>query len=146
VSSVSSAIVELKSREELAEAHEVMSELRTHLSETEYLGLLEDMMPLGYRLFAVREDSKIAALAGIGMGVNLYYGRYLWVYDLVTTESHRSKGHGKALLDHLEELARAEGCDTIALASGLQRIDAHRFYEEKAGFELRSYTFVKDLR
>jgi hypothetical protein len=50
------------------------------------------------------------------------------------------------LLSHLEELARDEGCDTIALSSSFPRPDAHRFYEEKMNFERSGYTFKKSLR
>jgi GNAT superfamily N-acetyltransferase len=85
------------------------------------------------------------ALAGIAIRTNFYYGKYLYVYDLVTTESGRSKGYGKALLDAMEVLARAESCDTIALSSGFQRVDAHRFYEDKMGYDRVSYVFKKEL-
>ncbi len=104
------------------------------------------MRPLGYRLFAGRVEGVIAVLAGVGFGVNFYYGRYLWVYDLVTGEANRSRGHGKAMLDHLEALAREHGCHTVALSSALHRTDAHRFYEDKAGYDRVSYTFVKQVR
>ena len=128
------------------ETFPVMNELRTQLDLDMYRDLLARMQPEGYRLFVLRSEGTIHAVAGVALGTNLYFGRYLWVYDLITTGSSRSKGYGKALLDHLEELARSEGCDTIALASALQRKDAHRFYEEKAGFQKVSYTFRKDLK
>ncbi len=138
-------VAELHSEDELRRAYPLMHELRTHLSEEGYLELLGRMIPEGYRLFALHDEDGIRALAGIGLGTNLYYGRYLWVYDLVTTESARSRGHGAALMSYLETLARAEGCDTIALASGLQRSAAHRFYEERIGMQRASYTFSKAL-
>ena len=139
-------IEELTTDAEFSEAYEVMHELRTHLDIDQYLGLLGEMRHAGYRLFAARENEEIVALAGVGFGTNLYYGPYLWVYDLVTTGKARSSGHGKALLDHLEELARDAGCETMALSSGLERVDAHRFYEEKVNMKRMSYTFVKGLR
>jgi GNAT superfamily N-acetyltransferase len=140
------SIEELTTRDEMAEAYDVMHELRTDLNLDQYLELLERMQPDGYRLFALRDEGRIVALAGVGIGTNFYYRHYLWVYDLITTDRGRSKGHGKALMDHLEALARKEGCDTLALASGLQRKDAHRFYEERIGMTRASYTFSKDLR
>lgn len=139
-------IVELASDEEFASAFGVMHELRTNVDEERYLDLLAEMRASGYRLFAAREDDGIVALAGVGRGTNLYYGRYLWVYDLVTTTSERSKGHGERLLTYLESLARSLGCETIALSSALHRVDAHRFYEDRAGFERASYTFTKAVR
>lgn len=140
-------IVELTTEAEWREAFPVMRELRTHLDEETFLALMREMKPLGYRLFAARDDhGVIRALAGIGEHTNLYYGHHIWVYELVTTASERSRGYGKALLDDVDALARDLGCDTVALASGLQRADAHRFYEQKAEMMRSAYTFQKSVR
>jgi GNAT superfamily N-acetyltransferase len=138
-------IRELTTEDEFRAAFPVMHELRDQLDEGEYLQLVAQMRPGGYRLIAAEEDGRIVALAGIGIGVNFYYRRYLWVYDLITSEAERSKGHGLALMEYLEELARKEGCDTLALASALHRTDAHRFYTDRIGMEKPSYTFSKSL-
>jgi GNAT superfamily N-acetyltransferase len=138
-------IRELFTDEDFQAAFAVMHELRDQLDEADYLDLLAQMRPRGYRLIAAEEDGRIVALAGIGFGVNFYYRRYLWVYDLITSGSERSKGHGLALMEYLEQLARKEGCDTLALASALHRTDAHRFYIDKVGMEKPSYTFSKPL-
>lgn len=139
-------IQELTTEEEFRRAYPVMNELRTHFMKVEdYEAQLAEMRRDGYRLFAALEGNRYVALAGIAVRTNFYYGKFLYVYDLVTSEAVRSKGHGKALLDHLEELARAEGCQTIALSSGTQRVDAHRFYEEKMGYDRVSYVFKKEL-
>jgi GNAT superfamily N-acetyltransferase len=37
-------------------------------------------------------------------------GRYLYVADLASLPAARSKGHGKALMAHMEAIARHEGC------------------------------------
>jgi GNAT superfamily N-acetyltransferase len=135
----------LSSEAEWEQAFPVMRELRPHLNTESYLELLREMAADGYRLIALLEDDEITALGGIASRVNLYYGRYVWVYDLVTTERARSRGHGEKLLRHIEELAREEGCEMVALSSALHRTNAHRFYEEKMGYERASYTFTKDL-
>jgi GNAT superfamily N-acetyltransferase len=62
----------------------------------------------------------------------LYCGRILSVDDLVTDETMRSKGLGKALLDWLTREARSLGCGQLHLDSGLHRLDAHRFYERES--------------
>ena len=127
-------------------AFDVMHELRTHLDRSKYLELLAEMRPRGYRLIAAEDGGKIVALAGISQGVNFYYGHYVWVYDLITAETDRSKGHGLVLLQHVEQLARDSGCETLALSSAFHRLDAHRFYEDKADMEKRGFDFVKELR
>jgi GNAT superfamily N-acetyltransferase len=137
---------ELTTATEFRAAYPVMNELRTHLMDVdEYESTLAEMRAGGYRMFAAEEDGEIVALAGIAIRTNFYYGRFLYVYDLITSEGKRSKGYGKLLLDHLEALARADGCQTIALSSGVQRSDAHRFYEDKLGYDRVSYVFKKTL-
>jgi len=75
-------IRELTRDEEFRAAFEVMRELRDEIDEDDYMALLSEMRPRGYRLIAAEEDGRIVALAGIGYGVNFYYRRYIWVYDL----------------------------------------------------------------
>jgi GNAT superfamily N-acetyltransferase len=138
-------MIELTCDADFRRAWPLMAQLRTDLDETAYMDLLTSMRPDGYRLFALEVGDDIKALAGVSIGTNFYYRRYLWVYDLITTEADRSSGHGAALMGELERFAREEGCDTIALASGLHRKDAHRFYEDRLGYERASYTFHKTL-
>ena len=103
-------VVELRSEAEFREAFPVMGELHGELDEQRYLGLLAEMVPAGYRLFAVRgPEGEIVAAAGVQVLTNLYYERHLYVYDLVATENARSGGYGGTLMDHVEELARREG-------------------------------------
>ncbi|MFP9193799.1 GNAT family N-acetyltransferase [Natronosalvus vescus] len=103
------------------------------------------MIDDGYRLFAVSVDDEIVALAGVGIQVNMYYGRHVWVYELVTDADHRSEGHGLKLLSFVEDWAEENNCELVALSSGLQREDAHRFYEERAGMERASYVYKQPL-
>ena len=138
-------IQELQSQEDWREAFPVMHELRTHLKEQQYLDLLHNMAQEGYRLFALRAGGRIVSLAGVGVLTNLSYGRHVWVYDLITVSDARSQGHGRRLLEFVEEFAHREGCGMIALSSGLQRTEAHRFYEDHLNYEKPSYVFRKRL-
>jgi len=138
-------IQELKTIEEWKMAFPVMKQLRAHLDLDEFVSLVTEMQPQGYRLFALIEDRRVSAVTGVAKQLNLYYGHHIFVYELVTDESSRSKGYGEALLSYVHELGRELGCNKIALTSGLQRADAHRFYEEKMGYERKSYAFVKEL-
>jgi ribosomal protein S18 acetylase RimI-like enzyme len=138
-------IVELKSEAELKEAFPVIRELHHELDEERYLELLAEMVPNGYRMFAVRGSGEVAAVAGIQVLTNLYYERHLYVYDLTVTVGTRSKGYGQALMEHVESIAREEGCKYIALACGREREGALRFYE-RLGFERPGYSVRKALR
>ena len=55
-------------------------------------------MNSGYRLAFVQDTDGVVAVAGFRVGENLAWGRFLYVDDLVTLPSHRSKGYGAKLL------------------------------------------------
>ena len=76
-------IVELCSAAERREALPILRELYASLDEDRYAGLLAEMVVDGYRQFALRNEAgEVVAVAGVAVHVNIYYGRYLYVYDL----------------------------------------------------------------
>jgi GNAT superfamily N-acetyltransferase len=139
-------IVELRSPAERTEVLPILRELYPSLDEGRYGALLAEMIDDGYRQFAVRNDAEeIVAVAGVAVHVNLYYGRHLYLYDLIVKEDARSQGYGGLLMDHVEGVARSEGCETAALACDLEREGALRLYEGK-GCHKPSYAMRKALR
>ena len=130
-------IKELISKDEILAGFEVMKHLRAHLDEVSYLKLVLDAQEKeNYRLIAHFDlNEKIVAVVGFMPMITLYYGHYIWVCDLVTDPDVRSKGYGKKLLTYVQEWAKANGYEKVALSSGLQRKDAHRFYEEKMNYD-----------
>jgi GNAT superfamily N-acetyltransferase len=139
-------IVELRSAAERGEVLLILRELYPWLDEGRYAALLAEMVPDGYRQFALRNEAGgTVAVAGVAVHVNIYYWRHLYVYDLVVTEGARSKGYGGLLMNHVEETARREGCETAALAVGLEREVAMRLYERR-GYQKPSYAMRKALR
>jgi ribosomal protein S18 acetylase RimI-like enzyme len=138
-------IVELRSAAEHREALPTLRELYPWLDEGRYAALLAEMVDDGYRQFALRNEAgEVVAVAGVAVHVNIYYGRYLYVYDLVVREGERSKGYGDMLMDHVEEIGRREGCQTAALAVSLDREGAQRLYERR-GYQKPSYAMRKAL-
>ncbi|WP_121612920.1 GNAT family N-acetyltransferase [Mesobacillus foraminis] len=139
-------IKELSNKEEWLMAFPVMKQLRTHLDEAGYLQLIEEAAEKeGYKMAALFEGSKIAAVIGFMPMITLYNGRFIWVCDLVTHEERRSKGYGKALLQFAENWAQEHEYKLVSLSSGLQREEAHRFYQEKMEYDKVSYVFLKNL-
>lgn len=139
-------IKELNSNEEILEAFPVMSLLRNHLDKETYLELVIDAQEKDrYKLLALFDNNKLVAVIGFKPMTTLYYGKFVWVCDLVTDNSDRSKGFGEKLLKHVHNWAMEHNYRTVALSSGLQRIDAHRFYEEKMGYDKVSYVFKASL-
>jgi len=143
---MTTTIKQLQSKNEMIKAYSVMKQLRKHLDERTYLDLvLEAQEKDMYKMFALLEDNEIVAVTGFKPMITLYYGRFVWVCDLVTDENKRSKGYGKQLLTFVHEWARENNFENVALSSGLQRTDGHRFYEEKMNYDKVSYVFKTSL-
>jgi len=138
-------ITELQHDAEFGEAFPVVRELHHDLDEPRYRELIPEMRATGYRMFAVREEGDIVAVAGVQKLTNLYYRRHLYVYDLSVTEDAPSRGYGEGLLRHVEGVAREEGCGYVALACGSERDAALRFYEDLMGYERSGYSMRKVL-
>lgn len=140
------SIKELQSQQEIMMAFPVMKQLRTHLDESSYLELVtEAQKEEGYKMFALFAGNNIVAAIGFQPMITLYYGRFIWVCDLVTDANHRSKGYGEKLLSCVHTWAKENNYESVALSSGLQRIDAHRFYENKMAYNKASYVFKASL-
>lgn len=114
--------------EEILRCFGVVSQLRPHLAADEFLPRVRRMEAEGFLLACAEEDGEVRAVAGFRYLDLLFSGRTLYVDDLVTDSRHRSRGYGAALLEWLGEQARAQGCTTLTLDSGVQRTEAHRFY------------------
>jgi GNAT superfamily N-acetyltransferase len=129
---------------EIAACYPVMRELRPHLEEAEFLSRIRGLEKAGYRLVFVQHPDGVVAVAGFWIRENLAWGRFLYVDDLVTLSAHRSKGIGARLLTWLREYTIKEGCQQLHLDSGIQRKDAHRFYERE-GVSVFGYHFAENL-
>jgi len=75
---------------------------------------------------------------------NTFDGVQMYVDDLVTDAACRSRGVGKALLDHLQRIARDARCNAFTLDSGTQRQQAHKFYFRE-GMTVTCFHFAKPL-
>lgn len=123
----------------------VMVQLRPHLTERRFLDQVARQASCdGYRLAMLEEGTVVRAVAGFRVMENLFSGRHVYVDDLVTDESERSRGFGGCLFDWLMDHARSEGCERLELDSGVQRFAAHRFYFQKK-MHISSYRFRTNL-
>ncbi len=116
---------------EIQRCYAVMAELRPHVPSHEFIARVRRQHEFsGYRL-AYLADGEVKAVAGFRISECLAWGKFLYVDDLVSGSSDRSKGYGGALFDWLVEHARENNCDQFHLDSGVQRFGAHRFYLKK---------------
>jgi len=130
-----------KTPKEILRCHPVMRELRPlWQSPEQFVERVQRQQEQGYQLAFVESNGEICAVAGYRFMESLFSGKFLYVDDLVTRESDRSRGFGGELLDWLIEQAREHDCENLELDSGVQRFDAHRFYFSKR-MSISSYHF-----
>jgi len=129
---------------EIENCFDVMSELRTHLKKDQFLSTIRHMETEGYKLAFIEDKGKVVAVAGYRVYTNLFMGKHLYVDDLVTLESKRSKGHGEQMVKWLRNEARKEDCNYYHLDSGTHRSEAHKFYFRQ-GFTIASFHFSEQV-
>jgi GNAT superfamily N-acetyltransferase len=134
-----------KTPAQTARCHEVMRELRPQFRRRDrFVERVRQQQRGGYVLAFLESAGEVRAVAGYRILESLFSARFMYVDDLITRDSDRSKGFGGKLLDWLMEQARWEGCENLELDSGVQRFDAHRFYFTKR-MKISSYHFAIKL-
>lgn len=120
------------------------TQLRTEIpgSYEEYLATMFDE---GAKLTVLVEGGEPKVLAVYRLVTTTFHGQRFYVDDLVTDETLRGTGYGGQMMEWLESEARRSGADTLALDSGVQRGQAHKFYFDH-GMTIFSYSFAKRLR
>jgi len=128
----------------LKRAEGVHRQLRTALP-ADYEGKMKRVFAGGARMCVATEGGAVRGVAVYRISENTFEGLHLYVDDLVTDEKLRSKGVGRALLEHLQGLAQAADCEACTLDSGTQRVQAHKFYFRE-GLVVSSFHFRKPLK
>jgi len=126
--------------EQVGRCSAVMRALRPHIKAIDFAARVLEQQAEGYQLAFLELDSVVRSVAGFRIFNLLFSGRTLYIDDLVTHDSDRSRGFGAALFDWLVEYAKEKGCEHLTLDSGVQRFAAHRFYL-KRGMDITSHHF-----
>lgn len=107
---------------------------------------LEKMSAAGsYRTFVAEAGGRV-----IGFATTVHVlaaeldGGYIKMNGIAVNAEHQRQGVGRALMRRAEELAEEVGAEQIGLASGLQRLGAHAFYDS-LGYTKGSYWFGKKV-
>jgi GNAT superfamily N-acetyltransferase len=99
-----------------------------------------------YGTFVAEIDRTVVGVVGIRVGS--YYeknGLYAHLLVLVVDERQRGSGAGRALVEAAERWALERKARAVLVNSGIQRRDAHRFYE-RLGYRTTGVRLVKELR
>jgi len=131
----------------IAACFPVMHELRPHLKDAaELVARVQRQQQEGFVLaYAADGNGVPAACIGFRRQERLVHGPLIYVDDLVTTATGRSRGFGAVLLDWVEALAKAEGRKVVDLDSGTHRTEAHRFYFRQR-YSISSFHFLKHIK
>ena len=125
---------------EILATYSILKQLRPYLIERTFLHDVRRMEKGGYNIVRLA-DPDVRAEAGFRVIEMFATGHVLYVDDLVTYSSERSKGYGKMLLDWLLTEANHRKCRFLTLDSGLKRIEAHKFYR-RHGLEEIAHHFA----
>jgi GNAT superfamily N-acetyltransferase len=127
----------------LERAQGVHRQLRTTLP-ADYVAKMRRVFAGGGRMIVAGDGDVVLGVAVWRIHENTFAGVHLYVDDLVTDETQRSRGVGHALMQWLERRARDRGCSCVVLDSGTQRTRAHAFYFRE-GMAITSFNFKKGL-
>jgi len=98
-----------------------------------------------YITFIAEYANKVVGFIGLIRGIAYEInGEYVRVAALATKQEFQNMGIGSKLLEEAENYARKINAETIVLNSGIQRIQAHEFYE-KRGYIKKGYSFRKNI-
>lgn len=139
-------IFSVKSQNDFARCYPVLKELRPHLSFDDFLSIYEQAHQANqYEVVAVEKNGEIHAVMGYRILWDFVRGKHLYIDDLVSTESKRSLGHGQALLEFAETVARTKGCNSLRLCAVIENERAIKFYD-RLGWKKRSFAYTKKLK
>lgn len=98
------------------------------------LKLILDTPALG-RLFVLRVDGGVAGMANALITVSTARGApVLLLEDVIVSRAHRGGGHGRRLVGHVLDWARAQGMERVTLLADQDNAPALAFYD-RLGFE-----------
>lgn len=127
----------------LARAEPVHRQLRPHLRE--YSQRMAEVFASGAEMAVALFNEEVVGITVYRIIEKTFSGRELYCDDLVTDETRRSTGVGRALMRYMERVGADRGCDVLALDSGCQRQQAHKFYFRE-GMVIPSFHFTKSLK
>src|SRR5690242_9881296 len=89
----------IENETDLKRCYPVIKELRPHLSLDEYIEIYNQAHAAdGYEIVALENQGQIHAVMGYRFLSDFVRGKHVYIDDLVSTESARSKGFGAELL------------------------------------------------
>ena len=107
---------------------------------------VDEMLKRGnYQIFVACDGDKVVGYIGLVSYLAFELDNEgMKIIALAVSKEYRRKGIGTKLLKAAEQWAKENNIEVILLNSGLQREDAHSFYESQEYFK-KSYGFIKRI-
>ena len=137
-------IKELNIKEEILETLSLLNEVYPTLSKEEFSIELDLMLQNNYGQVGVFENEICIGITGYWIGTKLWCGKYMELDNVVVSESHRGKGVGELLFEHMEKKAKALDCNMLALDSYTDNFKAHKFFYKQSYYP-RGFHFINIL-
>lgn len=138
-------ISEIKSSAELEQCYPILKELRENLTFQDFISIYEAAKENDhYTFIGAFDDERLIAVMGYRILFDYVHGKHVYIDDLVTTVSYRSKGIGAKLLKYAEAVAKELNCKGLRLCTGVDRKDSQRFYENHH-WNARAIAYKKSL-
>jgi GNAT superfamily N-acetyltransferase len=120
---------------DVPEARTLMGQLGYLMSEDELRERFRTVLRLPDHAVLVWKEDGLLGLMHLKEEVTLASGRRVEIKALVVSDSARSKGIGKYLVQAARNWAKERGCSMLYLSCNIKREKAHAFYQRE-GFSL----------
>jgi GNAT superfamily N-acetyltransferase len=128
------------------DAYDILKDVEPDIPKSEFLEKYHSMLSGSVKVYGLFDKyGVLCTISVVSIQENDCYGKYLYLYDLVTEPNRRNKGYGKEMLNFLHNFAIYNNCEKITLNSGLHRTNEHKFLKSN-GFQPFHYAFIKDLK
>ena len=136
----------IKTGFEIQQCWEVASLLRPHLDKNNWSSIISEMMQTEkYFIAGIMDNDKVVAFAGYRTMTSLHSGNIIYIDDLCTLKSYRSRGLASQLLSHVKAFAISNNKDAVVLDTNFNNNTAQKLYL-KNGFQLSALHLSCDLR
>lgn len=105
---------------------------------------MRKMFSEGAGMTVLMKEGKAKSVAVHQLFHTTFQGYRFYIDDLVTDATERSRGYGYRIIVWCKEEARSRSCKTLALDSGIQRAESHRFYFCEL-LSMFAFSFAKPL-
>jgi GNAT superfamily N-acetyltransferase len=137
---------EITDKEVMLKTYPLINATYEHLNYKTFESAIIEMIQYNnYKMLIAYDGEIMAGITGFWISRMLYCGRYLQLNNLIVDKKYRNKGIGRAIINHMENLAIKFDCNKIVLDSYVENKKSHSLYFD-LNYYIRGFHFMKDLK